>query len=37
LELFKGTGSVGKAGKQIGFSIVSLDYDPVYKPERYTN
>jgi site-specific DNA-cytosine methylase len=37
LELFKGTGSVGKAGKQIGFSIVSLDYDPVYKPDIQTD
>ena len=27
LELFKGTGSVGKVAKKMGFNVVSLDFD----------
>jgi site-specific DNA-cytosine methylase len=31
LELFKGTGSVGKVAKRMGFKIVSLDFEEKYK------
>lgn len=37
LELFKGTGSIGKAAKKLGFSIVSLDFDPIYTPDIETD
>lgn len=36
LELFKGTGSVGKVFKD-KFNIVSLDLDPIYTPEIETD
>jgi site-specific DNA-cytosine methylase len=31
LELFKGTGSVGKVAKKLGFSIISIDLEMKYK------
>jgi site-specific DNA-cytosine methylase len=38
LELFKGTGSVGKVAKKIGFkNIVSIDFDPIYTPTIETD
>lgn len=37
LELFKGTGSVGKVAKKMGFEVVSLDLDPIYTPEIETD
>ncbi len=33
LELFKGTGSVGKVAKKLGFEIVSMDIDPFAKAD----
>lgn len=33
LELFKGTGSVGKVGKKYKFNIVSIDIEEKYKPD----
>ena len=33
LEIFKGTGSVGKVAKKMGFDrIISIDFDPIYTP-----
>lgn len=32
LELFKGTGSVGKVAIKMGFDVVSVDLDPIYTP-----
>lgn len=38
LEIFKGTGSVGKVAKKIGFkNIVSIDFDPIYTPTIETD
>jgi len=37
LELFKGTGSVGKVAKKLGFSVVSLDFDKEFKPDILTD
>lgn len=37
LELFKGTGSVGKIAKKLGFQVVSLDLDPIYTPDIETD
>ena len=37
LELFKGTGSVGKVAKKLGFDVVSVDLDPIYTPEIETD
>jgi site-specific DNA-cytosine methylase len=38
LELFKGTGSVGKVAKKMGFNdIVSIDFDPIYTPTIETD
>lgn len=38
LELFKGTGSAGKAAVKVGFNeIVSIDFDQRYKPTIHTD
>lgn len=37
LELFKGSGSVGKVAKKIGYSVVSVDFDPIYTPDIETD
>ena len=37
LELFKGTGSVGKQAHKLGMSVVSLDFDEGYKPDIVTD
>ena len=37
LELFKGTGSVGKVAKKMGMDVVSLDLDPYYTPDIETD
>lgn len=37
LELFKGTGSVGKQAKKMGFDVISLDIDPDSKPDILIN
>ena len=37
LELFKGTGSVGKVAKKKGFRILSVDIEEKYKPNILTD
>lgn len=37
LELFKGTGSVGKVATKLGYRVVSLDFDPIYTPDIETD
>jgi hypothetical protein len=37
LEFFKGTGSVGKVAKRMGFDVFSLDIDPNAKPDLVAN
>jgi hypothetical protein len=37
LELFKGTGSVGKQANKMGFKVTSLDLDPIYTPDIETD
>ncbi len=37
LELFKGTGSVGKCCKELGWNVVSLDIDKKYNPTHLCN
>jgi hypothetical protein len=37
LELFKGTGSVGKKAVKMGFDVVSLDLDPIFTPDIETD
>lgn len=37
LELFKGTGSVGKVAHKMGWDVVSVDLDPYYTPEIETD
>ncbi len=37
LELFKGTGSVGKQANKMGFDVISLDLDPIYTPDIETD
>ena len=38
LEIFKGTGSVGKVAKKMKFNdIVSIDFDPIYTPTIETD
>ena len=36
-ELFKGSGSVGKVAYNLGFDVVSLDFDPIYTPDIETD
>lgn len=36
-ELFKGTGSIGKVAKRMGFNVISLDFDPIYTPDIETD
>jgi len=36
-ELFKGSGSVGKVAKKIGYEVVSLDFDKIYTPDIETD
>ena len=33
LELFKGTGSVGKVAKKLGFDVISVDIEDKYEPD----
>lgn len=37
LELFKGTGSVGKVAKKVGYDVISIDFDPIYTPDIETD
>lgn len=37
LELFKGTGSVGKVAKKLGYDVVSIDFDPIFTPTIETD
>ena len=37
LEMFKGTGSVGKVAKQLGWNVISLDLDPIFTPDIETD
>jgi site-specific DNA-cytosine methylase len=37
LELFKGTGSVGKVAKKLNMDIVSLDFDESFNPDIHTD
>lgn len=37
LELFKGTGSVGKVAKKMDFDVLSLDFDPYFTPDIETD
>ena len=37
LELFKGTGSIGKVAKKYGYKVVSLDNEDKYKPDILTD
>jgi site-specific DNA-cytosine methylase len=37
LELFKGTGSVGKVAEKLGYDVVSLDFLEKYKPDIHTD
>lgn len=37
LELFKGTGSVGKVANRLGWETISLDFDPIYTPDIETD
>ena len=37
LELFSGTGSVGKVAKRMGFKVISLDIDEKSKPDILIN
>lgn len=37
LEMFKGTGSVGKVAKKMGWQVTSLDFDPIYTPDIETD
>lgn len=36
-ELFKGTGSIGKVAKRMGYNVISLDFDPIYTPDIETD
>ena len=36
LELFSGTGSVGKVCNQLGWGVVSVDKDPKFNPQTVT-
>ena len=36
-ELFKGTGSVGRVARKLGFTTMSLDFDETYEPDILTD
>ena len=36
-EMFKGSGSVGKVAKKNGYTVISLDFDPIYTPDIETD
>lgn len=37
LEIFAGTGSVGKVANKRGFNVISIDIDPKFKPDIVAN
>lgn len=37
LELFKGTGSIGKVAKKLGYKVTSLDFEEKYNPDILTD
>jgi hypothetical protein len=37
LELFKGTGSIGRVAEKMGFDIISLDFEEKFKPDILTD
>jgi len=37
LEIFKGTGSVGREAVKMGFDVISIDFDPIFTPEIETD
>jgi hypothetical protein len=37
LEMFKGTGSVGKVAIKSGYDVISIDFDPIYDPHIETD
>jgi site-specific DNA-cytosine methylase len=37
LELFKGTGSVGKVAKKLGYKVTSLDFEEKFHPDIQTD
>lgn len=37
LELFKGTGSVGKTAKKLNLNVISLDNEAIFKPDILTD
>jgi site-specific DNA-cytosine methylase len=36
-ELFKGSGSVGKVARKVGYEVISIDFDPIYTPDIETD
>lgn len=37
LEIFKGSGSVGKVATKVGYDVISIDFDPIYTPDIETD